>query len=144
MSLLTGKGTFTYDCDQLGARDISERIHSLGFKCYPYSDAALTSSFLSQKEEIRRWFHAFLLSLIFAVPSMGYMMFTMPGMFGGRGGNGTGHEHGGHGHGHHQSDCCILPGLSTENLVQFALATPVQFYAARHFYVQVLYCFFVE
>ena len=62
---------------------------------------------------------------------MGYMMVAMHRMAPAGGG-------GGHQHSHHQ-DCCIIPGLSTENLVQFLLATPVQFYAARHFYVQV--CF---
>src|SRR5699024_5963771 len=114
-------GTFAYDCDKIGAREIANKIRALGFNCYPSADMSLTNSYLSQKEEIRSWRNSFLFSMCFAVPSMLFMMYHMYLMP----------------HGH--NSCCMVAGLSSENFVQFLLATPVQFYGARHFYVQVMF-----
>jgi Cu+-exporting ATPase len=51
-------------------------------------------------------------SLIFGLPCMVIMMYYMLEM--------SNEEH------EHRDDCCLMPGLSLENLLQFLLATPVQ------------------
>lgn len=116
ISLTTNKGTFEYDSDKIGPREISNKISQIGFNCYPITDVSLTNAYLSQKEEIRKWRSSFFFSLLFVVPSMLYMAYHMYIV-----------KH------HH---CCMAPGLSKENFIQFLLSTPVQFYGARHFYVQ--------
>lgn len=78
-------------------------------------------SHLDHRDEIRRWRNSFLVSLIFGLPSMIVMTYYMIQM--------EEDEH------HHTNMCCIVPGLSLENLLLFILATPVQFIGGRHFYV---------
>lgn len=62
---------------------------------------------LQHREEIRKWFHSFLWSLIFGVPCMTIMMIFM-----------TRHSSGIH-------DQDLIKGLSLENLLLFLTSTPV-------------------
>ena len=108
----------TFDRSKIGVKRIIAIITEIGFEA---SVRAETDNFaiLEQKDQIRKWKRAFLISLIFGVPSMVLMMlFMLPS---------------------HEEAVIpphnIIPGLSVENLVMFLLATPVQFIAGRKFYI---------
>lgn len=120
VALATQQGHFKFDSEITGPRNIIDSIKSLGFDAYPLSDHTRDAGFFFQKEEVRKWRNSFFLSLIFGLPSMVVMMYFMGLRMSGMG----------------EKLCCVIPGLSTENLFLFLLATPVQFYGGRYFYVQ--------
>lgn len=117
ISFVTSTGVIAYDAGLIGAREIVGAIKHLGFKCSPKHDTAssLADSHLSQKDEISKWKRSFTFALLFCLPSMAYMLYMMLTM-----------KH---------DMCCLVAGLSKHNLIMFLLATPVQFYVGRHFYV---------
>ena len=88
-------------------------VEDLGFQANLHNrDLASTAEHLSHQREIRKWRNSFIISLIFGVPCMGVMMYYMFLM------DDPGH--------HHSDTCCLVPGLSLENLLLFLLSTPVQ------------------
>lgn len=120
VALSTQRGQFKFDPEVTGPRDIIEAIRDLGFDASPLMDCTRDASYLSQKEEVRKWRNSFFFSLVFCIPAMAVMMYFM-GLRMSRG----------------KIDlCCVVPGLSAENLFLFLLATPVQFIGGRYFYIQ--------
>ncbi|KAG5346117.1 ATP7A ATPase, partial [Acromyrmex charruanus] len=123
VALATQRGKFKYDVEKTGIRDIVECINKLGFTAQLFSNRDKESrDYLDQKEEISKWRTAFLVSLIFGVPCMATMTYFMIVMS--------------YGNKTHEEMCCIVPGLSWENLLLLVFSTPVQFFGGWHFYVQ--------
>lgn len=117
----TDRFQIIYNSDKIGAREIVKLIASMGYSCYPQKyDTPTNDSYLLQRKEIQHWRRSFIFSFCFGLPSTILMIYNMIAMSNKQ-----------------NNDCCLLPGWSKINFMQFLLATPIQFYGARHFYKQV-------
>ncbi|XP_064458181.1 copper-transporting ATPase 2-like isoform X2 [Ornithodoros turicata] len=115
IALATQRGHFMFDPEITGPRDIIRIIEDMGFEAFPASVNKTDVDHLTHAAEIQKWKCAFLISLVFGVPTMVTMIYFMSIDM--------------------EEACCIIPGLSLENLLLFAFATPVQFIGGRHFYL---------
>ncbi|XP_060064791.1 copper-transporting ATPase 1-like [Ylistrum balloti] len=142
VALATCKGRFEYEPEVTGARQIIDIIRELGFEADLYTDDDKSASRYDHRNEIKRWRTSFFWSLIFGVPSMVIMMYFMFAKPASTEDNDivnitdnmttTPMPHSAM-KGNH---IMLTAGLSLDNLLMFILATPVQFFGGRIFYIQ--------
>ena len=90
-----------------------EVVTGLGFEARVFKRSLdATSNYAGQNKEILKWRNSFLISLIFGVPCVSLMLYYM--IMRRQEGHDTADE------------CCLVPGLSLENLLHFLFSTPVQ------------------
>ena len=69
---MTSRAKVRFDGASIGPRDVIKRIADLGFGAdllRPEDDPSASSG-LDHKEDIRKWFRSFLVSLLFGLPAM--------------------------------------------------------------------------
>lgn len=126
----TGRSKIVYHSNAIGPRKIVDKITHLGFTVHTINSFDPEKFTEGLRKEVKKWRNSFLISLIFGVPTiilMIYFMYIMPWFYSPE---------------ELPNSCCVIPGLNIENLLLFLLATPVQIFGARYFYIQVSDCEF--
>lgn len=121
VSLVTQRGKINYDPGKISVDEITNCVRKIGFGVSTKKNEAENRQYLDHRLQIQKWRTAFLVSLAFGAPSMiamAYFMITMSYME------------------KEEDMCCVLPGLSLENLISFILSTPVQIFGGWHFHLQ--------
>ncbi|NP_001135860.1 ATPase, Cu++ transporting, alpha polypeptide isoform X1 [Nasonia vitripennis] len=121
VSLVTQKGKINYDPSKISADEITDCVKKIGFGVSTKRNETENRQYLDHRLQIQKWRTSFLVSLAFGAPSMiamAYFMITMSYME------------------KEEDMCCVLPGLSLENLISFILSTPVQIFGGWHFHLQ--------
>uniref|UniRef100_A0A914DZB3 P-type Cu(+) transporter n=1 Tax=Acrobeloides nanus TaxID=290746 RepID=A0A914DZB3_9BILA len=121
VALTTSSAIVEFSPEMVGPRDIIEWIQSLGFSTELASRENRLKK-LGHAEEISKWRTSFLISLFFGIPTLGVMIYfhwiVQAPM-------------------HPEKQVHIFTrGLSLDNLILFVLATPVQIFGGRYFYVR--------
>lgn len=126
VNLMTESGVISHDPQVIGAREIVEAIEALGFNALVSDKSrAIQLESLSKVREIREWRRSFIHSFIFAFPVFIIAM-VLPEFQWGRELLNT------------PSD--VVPGLFLFDLLQWALATPVQFIIGKKFLKNAYQC----
>ncbi|KAJ3065106.1 hypothetical protein HDU98_011512 [Podochytrium sp. JEL0797] len=113
INLLGNTGSFSFDKNVIGVRDLVEKIEDLGFDAH-VSDGGANAQLesLNRTREIQLWRDAFWKALMFALPVTTVGMFLPKAWVNVR----------------------ILPGLYLGSLVQCMFTIPVQFGVGKRFY----------
>lgn len=121
IDLNQGKARFYFNPELIGGRDIINQLKNLGYLPYPILDhwGSIKATFRSNRDEVFKWRRSFFFNLCFGLPSILLIIYFMYI----------------HKPKSHRDMCCVIPGLSLQNLLLLILVTPIQFYGGRYFYI---------
>ncbi|CAG8581336.1 12703_t:CDS:2 [Dentiscutata heterogama] len=112
-------GVIEFDKEQIGIRDIVDKIENFGVSALIYDNSQKTQlESLARTREITEWRKAFYQSLTFAIPVFIVSM-ILPGF----------------GWGSVLVDVKLLPGIYSGDLISLILTIPVQFGVGKRFYI---------